>query len=150
MQQNYFQIDIWLNFLDSSAKTSFLCNDNFVWKIQIAICQDVLREYNRYLLKQTRNVEGVLTNKKLIIESSEAKKPHGFRSLSCSLRGLSVIGSPSSTSKFDANLILPANNVGSCPDEPECKLLCVNKISAAVRTLRLPLLFPVPHRSYGK
>lgn len=50
------------------------------------------------------------------------------------------------SSEFDANPILPANNVGSCPAEPECKLLCVNKISAAaIRTLWLSLPYlPCP------
>lgn len=87
-------------------------------------------------------------NKKLITKSSEAKKPHGsmilffalfavFR-LSGPLLSLPLFGALSP--EFDANPILPANNVGSCPGEPECKLLCVNKISAAaIRTLWLSL-----------
>lgn len=97
---------------------------------------------------------GSIANKKLITESSQAKKLHAGPVPLPLSRGLSVIGSPFSVPSaplpfpgFDANPILPANNVGSCPDEPECKLLCVNKISAAgARTLCGCLI----RRSLGK
>lgn len=90
-----------------------------------------------------------IANKKLITKSSEAKKPHGSMILFFALFAVFRLSGPSPSSlspKFDANPILPANNVGSCPGEPECKLLCVNKISAAaIRTLWLSLPYlPFP------
>lgn len=86
-------------------------------------------------------------NKKLITKSSEVKKPHGSMILFFALFAVFRLSGPFPLSpEFDANPILPANNVGSCPGEPECKLLCVNKISAAaIRTLWLSLPYlPFP------